>query len=114
MPENIIEIIAVLVFFTGFYGLITSKNIIKSIASTLLLEMAVVVFYLNIGYAGNTAPPIGENLNALTTADPLPQALVFTAIITGVIVTAVNVTMLLSLCRKDKTTDWDAVSKKVL
>ena len=103
------ELFSVVMFFIGFYGLITSKNIIKSIASLTVMEVAAVVFFLSLGYVEGIKPPIGLYMENV--ADPLPQALVITAIIIGVTVSAINLTMLISLCRQSKTTDWDTVKK---
>ena len=103
------ELFSVVMFFIGFYGLITSKNIIKSIASLTVMEVAAVVFFLSLGYVEGIKPPIGLHMENV--ADPLPQALVITAIIIGVTVSAINLTMLISLCRQSKTTDWDTVKK---
>jgi len=97
-------------FFIAFYGLITSKNIIKSIAAIVILEMAVVVFFLGIGFEEGMHAPIGQAMENVS--DPLPQALVLTAIIIGVTVTAVNLTMLISLTHQIKKTDWDSVKNK--
>jgi len=97
-------------FFIGFYGLITSKNIIKSIASITIMEMSAVVFFLGLGFVDGMRAPIGVAVE--NAADPLPQALVFTAIIIGVTVTAVNLTMLISLTHQIKSTDWESVKSK--
>ena len=107
MNIPVAELFSVVVFFIAYYGLITSKNIIKSIASITLMEVAVVVFFLSLGYMDGIKPPIGLNMENV--ADPLPQALVITAIVIGLTVSAVNLTMLISLCRQSKTTDWDIV-----
>jgi len=107
MPDRIIEISSVIMFFAGFYGLVSSKNIIKSIASITVMEMAVIVFFLGLGFNDGMRPPIGTVLDNV--ADPLPQALVLTAIVIGVTVTAVNLTMLISLSHQIKQTDWDSV-----
>jgi len=106
---RIIEISSVIMFFIGFFGLITSKNIIKSIASITIIEMAVIVFFLGLGFVDGMTPPIGQSLE--NAADPLPQALVLTAIIIGVTVTAVNLTMLISLSHQRKRTDWDSIKE---
>jgi len=105
-----LELFPIAVFFLGLYGLITSKNIIKSIASIGLMEVAVVVFFIGIGFVDGMTPPMGSQLR--NAADPLPQALMITAIIIGVTVSAVNVTMLISLARHSKTTDWDTVKRE--
>ena len=105
MRFEIVEIFSIVAFFISFYGLITSKGVIKSIVSLVVMEMAVIMFFLSLGYTSSIVPPIGGD--ATNTADPLPQALVITAIIIGVAVTAVNLTMLISLCRQFKATEWD-------
>ena len=104
------EILSILVFFIGFYGLITGKSIIKSIVSIGVMEVAIVVFLINIGFSSGMQPPIGTSLTHV--ADPLPQSMVITSIIIGVAVTAINLTMLLSLCRQFESTDWDIIKKR--
>ena len=106
--SQMLEIAAVLVFFICFYGVITSKSILRSIVAISLMELAIVVFFLSFGFSEGLRAPIGVDLTYV--ADPLPQALMITAIIIGVAVTAVNLTMMISLCRKLGTMDWDEVT----
>ena len=106
-PSDMLEIAAAIVFFIGFFGVITSRSIIKSIVAISLMELAVVVFFLSFGFGEGMRAPIGNDMTNV--ADPLPQALMITAIIIGVAVTAVNLTMMISLCRQLKTMDWDEV-----
>jgi len=112
MIAQIVEISAVIMFFVGFYGLISSKNIIKSIASITIIEMAVIVFFLGLGFVEGMGPPIGETME--NPVDPLPQALVLTTIIIGITVTAVVLTMVISLSHQIKKTDWDSVQEDSL
>ena len=112
MQYEVIELFAVVAFFIGFFGLITSKGVIKSIVAITILEISVVMFFLSLNYTSGVMPPIGHNPEAA--ADPLPQALVITAIIIGVALTAVNLTMLISLCRQFNATEWDIIKKKSL
>ena len=112
MIARVVEISSVIVFFVGFYGLISSKNIIKSIASISIMDMGVIVFFLGLGFEDGMKPPIGQVLENV--ADPLPQALVLTAIVIGVTVTAINLTMLISISHIIKTTDWDRLQKASL
>jgi len=69
------------------------------------------MFFLGLGYSSGMLPPIGNEMGT-NVADPLPQALMITAIIIGVAVTAVNMTMLIALSRQFKTTEWDILKKK--
>jgi multicomponent Na+:H+ antiporter subunit C len=105
-----VEYLCAVVFFISFYGLITGKNIIKSIVSIILMEMAVIMFIISIGFVDGMAAPIGKNLENVS--DPLPQALVITAIIIGLTVSAVTIIMLISLYRQHNITDWDMLKEK--
>ena len=110
MNFEIIEIITIVMFFIALYGLITGKSVIKGVVSIIIMEMAVIMFFLSIGYSAGIVPPIGEVSGNV--ADPLPQALVITAIIIGVAVTAVNLTMVIALYRKFRTSQWAELAKK--
>ncbi|MCL2366023.1 MAG: cation:proton antiporter subunit C [Oscillospiraceae bacterium] len=111
MNFEIVELFAIAMFFISLFGLITSKGVIKGIISMITMEIAVVMFFLSIGFQTGILPPIGRDVGD-NVADPLPQALMITAIIIGVAVTAVNMTMLIALSRQFKTTEWDILKKK--
>ncbi|MCL2226561.1 MAG: cation:proton antiporter subunit C [Oscillospiraceae bacterium] len=110
MNYEIVEIFAVVLFFVSLFGLITSKGVIKGIVSIIIMEISVVMFFLSLGFRSGILPPIGGDVGQ-NAADPLPQALMITAIIIGVAVTAVNMTMLIALSRQFKTTEWDLLKK---
>ena len=112
---DIIEIGAILLFFIAFYGLITHEKMIKSVVCTIIMATAVIFFFLSIGFRQGILPPIGAEFAYVEQiADPLPQALMITAIVIGVAMTTINITMLTSLFRKYKTTDWDVAKQKSL
>jgi len=111
MNFEIVELFAIALFFISFFGLIVSKGVIKGIISIIIMEISVVMFFLSIGFQQGILPPIGREMGT-NVADPLPQALMITAIIIGVAVTAVNMTMLIALSRQFKTTEWDILKKK--
>ncbi len=106
------EAVALALFFIGIYGLLARKNIIKSIISLTIIDAAAILFFLSIRYEKNAVPPIGIVSKALPVADPLPQALMITAIVIGVAVTAVALTMFISLYHRYGTTNWQKVIEK--
>jgi len=110
---NILELIAILVFFIAFYGLISRRSMIKSIIFVLMMEVAVIMFFLSLGYNAGLIPPIGPELAAEEVADPLPQALMITAVIVGLATTAINITMFITLFRKHHSANWDTVKKQI-
>lgn len=109
---SIIEIFPIALFFICFYGLIVSRNIIKSIVFILLMEASIIMFFLTFGFGTGIVPPVGANLYMHEhVADPLPQALMITAIVVGLATTAINITMFITLFRKFKSADWDEVKE---
>ena len=109
-----LEIFPILLFFISFFGMITSNNIIKSIVFILLMQTSVVMFWLLVGGMMGTSPPIGAyHPDVDVVSDPLPQALMLTAIIIGISVTAINITMLNTLFRKHQTADWETLEQLV-
>ena len=109
-----IEFFALAMFFVGLYGLFVSRNVIKSIVFVSVLEMAVIMFWLGLGFRAGIVPPVQEFLyeDIAYIADPLPQALMITAIIIGMSVTAANIVMLVTLVRKLKSTEWDLLKSR--
>lgn len=99
-----IEVSALLLFLIGIYGLLVHKNIIKSIISISIMDVSIILFFLGINYEKNMLPPIG---NIEYVADPVPQALMITAIVIGVSVTSVALTMFIALYHSYGATNWE-------
>jgi len=118
MGIHLFDFFPILLFFISFYGMITTSNIIKSIVFIMLMQTAVIMFWLGAGARFGVVPPIIGDIAYLeyagdVIADPLPQALMLTAIIIGIAVTAINVTMLNALFKKHKTVNWAAMKDRV-
>ena len=113
MGIHVLDIFPIALFFISFYGLITTSNIRKTIVFIMLMQTAVIMFWLMVGARFGAAPPIIGDAACLqypdAFADPLPQGLMLTAIIIGIAVTTINITMLNALFRKHKTVNWKAL-----
>lgn len=98
---------AIVLFFIGVYGLCARRNIIKTIISLGIMSGGVILFFLSINRTPESMPPIfTDGNNAFVPADPLPQALVITAIVVGISVTAVALIMFIAMYHKYGTTNW--------
>ncbi len=98
------ENIALVLFFIGIYGVIARRNIVKSIISIGIMDSAVILFFLTINNSVDSVPPVGNPVSNM--ADPLPQALMITAIVIGVSITAMSMAMFIYLYHKYGTTNW--------
>ncbi|MBU0501227.1 MAG: cation:proton antiporter subunit C [Gammaproteobacteria bacterium] len=77
----------------GLYGALTNRNILRMIVSFTVADTGVNLVIVAVGYLrGRTAPILDATLPAAEAAariiDPVPQALVLTAIVIGVGITA--------------------------
>ncbi len=81
--------------FIGLYVVTVKKNLIKIIIGLSLVDTGVNLFLISIGYVkGGTAPIFSKpGLKAAAMVDPVPQALVLTAIVIGVAVTALALSL---------------------
>lgn len=95
----------ILLFFIGLYGLMTKKTIVKTIMSMSIMEAGIYLFFITINYAPGTVPPIGD-LENVAYVDPVPSALMITAIVIGIGVTAIGLTMFMHYKQKHGITHW--------
>lgn len=115
MIKNFIngENIGILLFFIGMYGLCARRNIIKTIISLAIMQAAIILFFISINSTKYSIAPIGNSFSNISkVADPLPQALMITAVVIGVSVTATSLTMFISLYHKYNSTNWNRIKNK--
>lgn len=91
------------VYYIGAFGLIaiglfimlTKHNLIKVIIGLSILETGVNLFLISVGYITDGTAPIfsRSGMSSSTMVDPVPQALVLTAIVIGVAVLALALSL---------------------
>jgi len=105
-----IQYIAIALMLVGIYGLLSQRNVIKMIVSLNIFEIGLNVFIISIGYVkGGIAPILTSDSasSALVYVDPLPHALVLTAIVIGVGVTAFALALARKMHKKYGTYELD-------
>ena len=108
----------------GLYAVVAKKNVIKIIVGLLIIDYAINMFLVLVGYRGGGTAPIlsgrHETSAALEAAsselagaavDPLPQAMVLTSIVIGLGITALMVAMAIRLYEKYGTFDMSKIRK---
>jgi len=106
------RVLIFLIFITGFIGLISMKNIIKKIIGLNLLNSAVVLlFILEASRIGDNAPILNDKIQNIV--DPIPQALMLTAIVIGVCVTALSLAMSVRLYKTTGSLDITIIKERL-
>jgi len=95
-----------LLFMIGLYCAVVKKNMVKIVIGIMVMEYAVNLFLIMLGYrAGGVAPIVGKDQLASTMGQvlptfinssvaPLPQALVLTAIV----ISLGSLALMISIC----------------
>jgi len=90
-----IYVLAVAMLLVGLYAVVAKKNVIKLIIGVLIIDYAVNMLLVLVGYRAGKSPqaPIlakGQSVQdfAARSVDPLPQAMVLTSIVIGLATTA--------------------------
>jgi multicomponent Na+:H+ antiporter subunit C len=100
----------------GLYGLLAKKNMLKKILGLVIVDNAVNLLLVAVGYRAGKGAPIllpGDEPAAFvhSCVDPLPQALVLTSIVIGLGVTMILVAMALRLHQRYGTLDVDRMDR---
>ncbi len=101
-----VYLLCILLFLIGLYGVVAKRNLIKIVIGLAIMEYSVNLFLILVGYVkGGTAPILSRNLANKVFVDPLPQAMVLTAIVIGLATTSLLLAIAIRLYRKYKTFD---------
>jgi multisubunit Na+/H+ antiporter MnhC subunit len=106
----ILFVLAIVLFLIGLYGILVKRNLIKIVISLMIMEYAINLIFTLIGYREGATSPIvtGEWKHFV---DPLPQALVLTAIVIGLGTTALLVSFAVRIYEKYDTFDVRKIRK---
>jgi len=101
-----------ILFAIGLYGILRKRNLIKIIIGILIAEYAINLFFILAGYRmEGRAPIFSQDQITLNMVDPLPQALILTAIVIGLAVTALMVGIAMRIYEKYGTFDITKINK---
>lgn len=105
--EYITLFTGILLLLVGLWGLLTQKNLIKMIVGFALFDTGIHIIMISLGYVKDRTAPIldqavDKQAAAVQVVDPVPQALVLTAIVIGLGITALMLAYALRLYQKRK------------
>lgn len=102
-----VTILGLLLIIIGLWGMLTQRNIIKIIIGFSIIDTGIHLIIVSVGYLkGRTAPILDSAVDAATAVtqvvDPIPSALVLTAIVIGLAVTALMLSYAVRMYRARK------------
>ena len=103
--------ISFFVFMIGLYGIIRSRNIVKTIICLNIIQTSVIVSFILFSRKMGSDPPIFHG-ESMVPVDPLPQALLITAIVIGASITALALMMTIKIFHYYGTLDWREIFER--
>ena len=103
---------AIFIMMLGLYGILTNRNVIKIIISLNILEIGLNIFIISVGFIKDGVAPILTSTTTGNFVDPLPQALVLTAIVIGVGTTALGLSLAKKMYQKYGTYNLDEMGER--
>jgi len=105
-------LLPIILFLVGLFGVLVKRNLIKIIISVSIMDYALFLFLAMIGYRSEAMPPIEvKEIEYVKFVDPLPQALVLTAIVIGLATTALLVGIAIRIYQKYGTFDIEKIRR---
>jgi len=112
-------IAALLLILFGIYVMMTQRNLVRKVIGMVILQSGVILFFITLAFKWNAAIPIipehGEigGVDPAQFANPLPHALMLTAIVVGVSTLGVALVLIISIYRSYRTIEEDEILKKL-
>lgn len=98
--------LCLILFSIGLYCILRKRNLIKIVIGLGIIEYAVNLFFILVGYRMHgRAPILDKSQEIVNMVDPLVQALVLTAIVIGLATTALIVAIAIRIYEKYGTFD---------
>jgi len=107
-----IYLLCMILFCIGLYCIIIKRNLIKIIIGMSIIDYSLFLFLVLIGYRMEGRAPIySQTQQVKNLVDPIPQALVLTAIVIGLAVLALMISIAIRLYEKYGTFDINEIRK---
>ncbi len=110
LGENFYYLAACILFLIGFHTMLTHSNLIKKLLGMNIMETAIFLFFVSIGYVHGGRAPIIQVGEDYIYVNPLPSALILTGIVVAVSLTAYALSLIIRLYRHYGTLDADEIA----
>ena len=91
-------------FLLGVWGLLTKRNLIKKVIALSMINSSIVIMFVYLGsLSGKAAPILVAGITDIV--DPIPQALMLTAIVVGICLTSLALALIYKIYQQYHTND---------
>ena len=111
---NILEALVLATVFCGFFGIIFKNNLILKIFSMDVMSTGVIAYYVLVASRTGLVTPIATPdtvLEEAAYADPVPQAVILTAIVIGFSIQALMLVSVMKLAKVHPSLDCRTIEE---
>jgi|ETNmetMinimDraft_13_1059891.scaffolds.fasta_scaffold17155_2 multicomponent Na+:H+ antiporter subunit C len=109
--------LTIVLLLVGLYGIVARQHFLRKLMAMNILQVAVIVFFIALSAkSGATVPVViedGHEINVASYVNPLPHALMLTAIVVSVSTTGVALALLIRIRRRYGTLSETALLAKL-
>ncbi|ELS00447.1 multisubunit Na+/H+ antiporter, MnhC subunit [Xenococcus sp. PCC 7305] len=95
----------------GFFGIIFKKNLVMKTISMDVMSTGVIAYYVLIASREGLYTPILAQAEDVTYSDPVPQAVILTAIVIGFSIQALMLVGVMKLAKDNPTLEISAIEE---
>jgi multicomponent Na+:H+ antiporter subunit C len=107
----VLEACVLITILSGFLGILLKKNFFMKIISMDVMSSGVIAYFIVVASRGGVFTPIlGDTLRD-NYADPVPQAVILTAIVIGFSIQALMLVGVIKLSRNNPTLEVNEIEK---
>jgi multicomponent Na+:H+ antiporter subunit C len=110
MPAHLIEPCVFATVRLGFFGLVLKRNLMMKIISMDVMSTGVIATYVLVAARGGLFTPIAAESSGAY-ADPVPQAVILTAIVIGFSIQALMLVGVMKLARDNPTLETSDIEQ---
>lgn len=111
---RIVELFTLATILIGFLGILFKENLMMKIISMDVMSTGVVAFYVFVAARkGFLAPIVSDHQLNLEYADPVPQAVILTAIVIGLSIQALMLVGAMKLAKENPTLEISEIEKDI-
>ncbi len=106
----------IFLFLCGLYIMVTHHHLVKKLIGMYLVQTSIILFYISLSAKSGSTVPIlfpGTVVQPEAYANPLPHALMLTAIVVGVATLGVSLALVVTLYRQYRTMDEDEIIRRM-
>lgn len=106
-------VLSLLLFLLGLHGMLTRSHLVRKLIAMNVMQVSVIVFFLALAARAGGRPPLAGLPGDPVVSNPLPHALMLTAIVVSVSTTGVALALLIQIYRRYGTLDENELLRRV-